>query len=352
MIHMKQMIAGACTALLGITWSIQAIAGVTPNDIFNAISADDRKRLEAGEIVTVARPKQESNDSGLAIGLGVILPASLQKTLDALRQINASSDPAINRMTREIQGPVTGDGRSRAFADIRFSKGEADEVAKLLKSGPGDDFNLSQQEWSWVKAASGKGDPVTTTSAAMRRVLENRYLAYMKQGLNGLSPYARSGNDQTQPGVELAASVEALSPAFRQRLPEFFQSYRHFPKGDGKDLKNRFFWEKKTVEKRPMFSLRHELVQVRPDGATIGNREYYISNQLNGLQVVIMLIPHGSQTMAVMLNETYTDKVSGAGRFVAARVGRSIVESNTRPMFEKLQKTLGSARPPAAASAQ
>jgi len=346
---MNRIIFSISTALLGITWTAQATAGVTPEDIFKAISAEDRKQLEAGEIVTVARPKQESDDSGLAIGLGVILPVGLQQTLDVMRTLNAADDPALNRTTREIAGPVRGDGASRAFAGVRFAKGEAGEVAKLLKTGPGDDFNLSQQELGWMQAAAGKGDPVSAASAAMRRVLENRYLAYMKSGLDGLSPYARKGKDQTRPGAELAASVEAMSPMLRQRLPEFFQTYRRYPKGRGKDIQHRFFWEKKTVEKRPMFSLRHELVQIRPDGAAIGNREFYISNQLNGLQVVILLIPHGSQTLAVMLNETYTDKVSGSGRFVAVRVGRSIVESNTRPLVEKLQKAVGRAKPPAPA---
>jgi hypothetical protein len=52
-----------------------------------------------------------------------------------------------------------------------------------------------------------------------------------------------------------------------------------------------------------------------------------------------------------LANQTYTDKVSGSGRFVAVRVGRNIVESNIKPLFEQLQKTLGRAKPLVAGAA-
>ena len=134
-------------------------------------------------------------------------------------------------------------------------------------------------------------------------------------------------------------------PLLRQSLPDFYNAFRNYPKGGAEGLQHRFFWEKKTVDGRPMFSLQHEMVQIKADGATIANREFYISNDLNTLQVVIALLPHGKQTLAVLANQTYTDKVAGSGRFVAVRVGRSIVESNIKPLFENLQKTLGKSRP-------
>jgi hypothetical protein len=137
----------------------------------------------------------------------------------------------------------------------------------------------------------------------------------------------------------------------RKELPDFYQAYRNYPQVGAKGLQHRFFWDKKTVEGRPMFSLRHEMVQIKSDGATIGNREFYISNNLNTLQVAIALLPHGTQTLVVMANQTYTDKVSGSGHFVAVHVGRNIVESNIKPLFEQLQKTLGRAKPLVAGAA-
>jgi hypothetical protein len=64
-----------------------------------------------------------------------------------------------------------------------------------------------------------------------------------------------------------------------------------------------------------------------------------------------MLVPYGNQTLAVLVNQTYTQNVAGTKRFVAVRIGRSIVESNTKPLFEKLQKVLGRAKPTVAGAA-
>ena len=52
-----------------------------------------RERLLAGEIVVVTRPEQETNDAGLALSLGVILPADLAKTLATLQSLNVNDDP-------------------------------------------------------------------------------------------------------------------------------------------------------------------------------------------------------------------------------------------------------------------
>jgi hypothetical protein len=337
---------GVLLAVAGMLLGGSAYAGFSTDDILRQLKPQEREKLKAGEIVTVSRPEQESNDAGLAIGLVLIVPADLKKTLTTLQSLNVSNDPALRRITREIKEPVRGDGSSKMFAAVGFAGDEGSEVKKMLAARPGEDFNFSEEELSWVRAAGSGGDTAQSAANVMRRVLASRYLAFQKGGLDGLPTYAREGNRVTKPGAELAASAEAMSTV-RKREPDFYEAYRHYPKAKGQGVQHQFYWEKKTVEGRPMFSLRHELVQVKPDAALIGSREYYINNQLNGLQVAILLLPYGAQTMAALVNETYTDKVAGAGRFVAVHVGRGIVESNTKPLFEKLQKALGRARPAA-----
>jgi hypothetical protein len=336
------------TFLVGSTLALSATshaAGLTAKDVIATMKPEVRKQLEAGKIVTIARPEQETSDAGLAVSMAVLVPADLNKTLSTLRSIKAKSDPKQRRTTREISGSVRGDGASPAFATIGFAADEKREVDKLLRAEPGDDFNFSKEEITWVKqAAAGGGNSAKAAAGVMRRVLESRYVAYRNNGLEGLPPYARSDGGQNSPGADLAATTEAM-PLLRQNLPDFYNAFRNYPKGGAEGLQHRFFWEKKTVDGRPMFSLQHEMVQITSDGATIANREFYISNDLNTLQVVIGLLPHGKQTLAVLANQTYTDKVAGSGRFVAVRVGRSIVESNIKPLFEDLQKTLGKSRP-------
>jgi hypothetical protein len=341
----------ACLAGIALILPAGVHAALTAEHVFATLKPEMRKQLQTGEIVTLVQPKQETSDSGLAVSLAVIVPANLDKTLATFRSLNMKDDATQHRTTRQISGNVRGDGSSPAFADIGFTADEKEEVKKLLQAEPGDDFNFSKEELAWVRQAAGSGvDPAKAAAGVMRRVLESRYLAYRKAGLAGLPPYARRGGEQVNPGAELAATTEAM-PLLRKELPDFYQAYRNYPQVGAKGLQHRFFWDKKTVEGRPMFSLRHEMVQLKPDGATIGNREFYISNNLNTLQVAIALLPHGTQTLVVMANQTYTDKVSGSGHFVAVRVGRNIVESNIKPLFEQLQKTLGRAKPLVAGAA-
>lgn len=341
------LFAGAALLL-----SAAAYGGITAEDILNAVTAKERQQLLAGDILTVTRPEQETNDAGLAVTLGLIVPADLGKALSTLRSISASGDPAQRIITREIVGPVSADGTSKAFADVGFAADEADEVKKLLHAKAGKTFNFSQEELGWVReAAAGGGEPAQAAARAMRRVLASRYLAYRRSGLDGLAPYARGGKDVSRPGAELAATTEKM-PVVRKRLPEFYNAYRHYPKTGVGGVQNRFFWEKKTIDGRPMFSVRHELVEVRPDYAAIGIRDFYIDNNLDAFQVAIALVPYGSQTLVVLVNQTYTEQVSGAKRIVGVHIGRSMVESNTRPLFEKLQNVLGRAKPVSAAAAR
>jgi len=341
----------ASLAGLALVIPTGAHAGLTAEQVFATLKPEVRKQLQAGEIVTLAKPEQETSDSGLAVSLAVIVPADLDKTVNTFRTLNMKDDAAQHRTTREISGSVRGDGTSPLFTAIGFTADEKGEVDKLLRAKPGDDFNFSQEELAWVGQAAASGaEPVQAAAGVMRRVLESRYLAYRKTGLAGLPPYARRDGKQVRPGAELAATTEAM-PLLRKELPDFYQAYRNYPKTGAEGLQHHFFWDKKTVEGRPMFSLRHEMVQIKPDGATIANREFYISNNLNTLQVAIALLPYGTQTLVVLANQTYTDKVSGSGRFVAVRVGRNIVESNIKPLFEQLQKTLGRAKPLVAGAA-
>lgn len=322
-----------------------AHATLTAEQVLATLMPEVRKQLLAGEIVSLARPELETSDSGLAVSLAVIVSAGLNKSLTTLRALNAKDDPEKRRTTREISGTVRGDGNSPAFAAIGFAPDEKGEVDKLLHAEPGDDFNFSKEEFAWIRQGAASGaDPAQAAAGIMRRVFENRYLAYRKAGLAGLPSYARRDGKQVSPGAELAATTEAM-PLLRKQLPDFYQAFRHYPKAGAEGLQHRFFWDKKTVDGRPMFSLRHELVQIKPDGASIGSREFYINNSLNTLQVAIALLPYGEQTLVVLANQASTDKVAGSGRFVAVRVGRNVAESNIKPLFEQMQKELGKARP-------
>lgn len=321
-----------------------ANAGITAEDLFKIATPEDKAELLAGEVISFSRPKQETDDAGLAVSLAVMVPASLEKTLTTLSTLSVNDDPEARRQLHEITGKIQGNGLSKVFSELKFDADEGAEVKRLLSAKAGDDFNFSNEELGWLRKASAESNQVQSAASVMRRVLANRYLAYRKAGLDGLPPYARGRNKVTYPGKQLAATTETM-PVLRQQMPNFYQAYRHYPRFAAPTHKHRFFWEKKRVDDQRMFSLRHEMVQIDSQGAVLANREYYINTQLNTYQVVIVLVPYGTQTIAGLANQTYTDKVKGRKRFIAVGIGRSIVEKNTKPLFEKLRAVLGRAKP-------
>lgn len=92
---------------------------------------------------------------------------------------------------------------------------------------------------------------------------------------------------------------------------------------------------------RPLFALKHWMMDIQPDYALITERQFYISHSLSVLQVVIGCLPYEQGTLVGLLNEVFTEKVHvKLGQSIAKRVGRSIVEKKVRPMFENLRATL------------
>lgn len=321
--------------------SFSASAAPTAAQLLAALEPADRAKLLRGEIVVMARPRQETTDAGLAISLGVIVPANLDKALKTLQAVSVVDDPKQRRHFAEIKGPSKGDGHHPGFAGLAFAPEEAKKARLFLQAEAGDDFNFSTQELDWLRAIrEPKPQGLDKLLEVLRRVLDSRYAAYRARGLDGLAPYARAGGKQTSPGIELASSAEQM-PVLRKGMPDFYDAYRHYPSRTAPGVQHRYFWEKKTVDGELMLSLRHEMVQERPEYAVVATREYYISGELNTYQVAFALLPHEAGTLVALAGQTFTQNVVGTKRIVAARVGRSIFEGNIRPILERLQARLG-----------
>ena len=78
----------ASLAGLALVMPTGAHAALTAEQVFASLKPEVRKQLQAGEIVTLARPEQETSDSGLAVSLAVIVPADLNKTVTTFRTLN------------------------------------------------------------------------------------------------------------------------------------------------------------------------------------------------------------------------------------------------------------------------
>lgn len=322
--------------------TVSAAAPVTAEEILGRYPASVKETIDRGEIVSMSLDSQEVDPSGLVVALVLKVPASVSATAEKLRTLSHSKDPNEKVSQREIKANPGGNTTAAAFADIRFSDAEQKELSSLLGAAPGDDFNLSTEEFAVIKRASApfKPDaaPTPTLAAAMsdayRQILASRFEAYRARGLDGIAPYARKSGKATQPNKELISTTETMA-ILRTKHPTLYQAVRNYPANGSDFVQHRFFWVKRTVEKRPQFALRHDMARVEPDFVYIVDRHYFMSHTLNALQVSILCLPYQGGTMVALVNQSFVDKVGGS--MIGRAIGHRIVTSETMPVFERLK---------------
>lgn len=304
------------------------------------------KALENGEIVIMNRPETEDSNE-LNVIMTVLVPAPLDVTLDTLqRQSKAENGTGILAIGK-IQGSTPLE-IEQAFAPVTFTAEEKEEVRRMMTIEASDQCNFSIEEIKLInrKAEALKGKQIDgpaaieAMSTAMRDVLKNRYLSYHSEGLGGLAPYRFGPDKQVAPSVELSEATEAMR-LLRERFPEYYACLRYYPVKKGTTYAHQFYWAKQSESNRPLFLLKHWILDVRPDYALIAERRFYLSHSLNSLQVVIGCLPHGDSTLVVLLNQTFTEKVNMTiGKTIAKAIGLREVEKNIRPIFENLRTAL------------
>jgi len=304
------------------------------------------EELKNGRIVMLTRPEHESANQ-LNVLMAILVSASLEKTVDTLqRQATAKDGPGILAIG-EIKKTHTSE-LGKAFDGVTYTAGEKEEVENMMAIGAGKHFNYSRDEIALIKkyADSVKDNNKTGAEAtnamslAMRDVLKGRYLAYQKRGLEGLAPYQEGTSKQIHPSRELISATESLDLVMA-RFPHYFECLRYYPRKKYAELVNQFFWAKQMESGRPLFMLKHWVLDVRADHALITERRFFLNHSLNSLQVVIGCLPHHDSTLVVLLNQAFTEKIDvPVGKSIAKKIGYHEVEKNIRPMFENLRTAL------------
>jgi hypothetical protein len=193
---------------------------------------------------------------------------------------------------------------------------------------------------AYKKEGSKTADAAHTMSRAMAEVLQGRYRAYREKGIQGLAPYQMNVSQMTEPALDLVAATESMA-LIKERFPLYFSCLRAYPAECSSPFVHQFFWTKQIEENRPLFALKHSILDIQPEYALITERQYYISHTLDSLQVVIGCLPYRQGTLVVLLNQAFTEKVNVAvGRSIAKGFGRKIVEKKIRPIFENLRSAL------------
>ena len=170
--------------------------------------------------------------------------------------------------------------------------------------------------------------------------MKERIAAYQARGMAGIAPYAREGGKTAEPQQELLTATNALQ-VLSQKMPQVFQAFAKYPQGDPGQLEHRFYWLKQMIQDRPTFVLSHRCVHVDPPLAFLAERQFYVGQSYNSLQVVVGLFPLEGKTLVFYLNRTSTDQVAGFMQGTRHSMGRKIMAKEIRAHLGELRQKAG-----------
>jgi hypothetical protein len=286
------------------------------------------RRARAGEVVS--RSIQESSRNEIGAAVAMIVKAPLPRISERVRGAGFSElDPSVLAQAR-IPVPAT----AASFAGLRIPPEELD---RLARARPGDELNLSAEEIAALTAASPKG--AEAVGDAYRGLLAARVEAYRTRGLAGIAPYARGGGRSTSPGDALRAALDAEG-ALKEYAPTFHAALAGYPNDVPPDFEDRFYWVLLDVQGRPAVVLVHRLVGSRGDALGIVERQFYVSQGFNALQILVGLFPVQEGTAVIYTNRTSSDQAARFGR-VAQSMGRRMLVGEVTRFFTASRQAVG-----------
>ena len=332
------VLAALLTLLLGSGQHAQA-GDLTPETIMDRIglTAAQRAEVEQGQIVSSGF--EELSDKELALTVVAMIPAPIEKVLEFAR---AARVLEVNREVLAFRVLVEGEDRRKALAEAVLTGAETAEIAKLLQVKPGSDFNLSLAEMQRFadlrKRFPGKGcerDPACSKAVLSEYldVLAGRLEAYQEHGLAGIEPYARGGSKTADPAEELEEAGKSLKLLARH-FPEVYDAFIEYPKGDQSILKHDFAWIKQNIQDRPTFLLSHMMLYEGEELAFAAERQFFVGQSYNSLQVIFGAFSADDSTLVFYLNRTSTDQVAGFMSGTRHTVGRKFMDKEVRRLVE------------------
>ena len=108
---------------------------------------------------------------------------------------------------------------------------------------------------------------------------------------------------------------------------------------------SRCYWLKKEVDKRPVFILAHQLLDVRDNMALGAEREYYVGHTYNSMLMLIGVLPFEDGTLVFSANRVFTEKVTGFGSGLRKKLGRKVVGEKMARRFETVRTALERRQP-------
>lgn len=296
--------------------------------------------FEAGGIVTrLAAPEHETE---LALAGAMIVDVGVEDLTRFLEGGGAlRADPQAEATGEPAEAEAADSGSDQAYAQARFTAGEAAEARRFLFARPGTFFNLSASELQQLAAARAglPGEPpapdervLGLANAEIRRILGSRLAAYRARGHEGIEPYARTGDLATTPASQLATESPAAAAVGGDT-----DAAPTFPLTATQGTPQRLIWSKGTVESRPQFELIHIWLVPLPGRTVYRERHFYALHSYNAIDITMAMFPMDGHTAVFYTNRTWTDEITGFGGALRRGIAQQRFETEIADYLARLR---------------
>lgn len=291
--------------------------------------AEERERVRAGEIVSLALEEREDE---LAVVIAMLVKAPLQRVYDFARRGDVlDADRALLSHGVVPEGPAN----AASLAGLTLPDSE---LEKLAKAEPGSAFNLSSTEIESISVAASSG--IDAVATAYRAALAARIESYRQHGLDGIAPYDRGSGDTSDPAEKLRHALAQLK-SLKKRAPELHETLARHPLGGPVEMESEILWVLEKAQDRPTAVLTHRFFIHGGEFALGGQRQFFVGQSYNALQVMVGLFTVERGTLVIYSNRTYTDQVAGFGSGARHRIGRGILVKTVTEMLASVRSQLG-----------
>ena len=308
-------------ALLALPAGARAIDAKTA---FNKLGfpSDTEQQALAGQFVEVALGTSSERD--LNVGIAFLVkqpPEKLARTV--------MKEMLLERVDPDTIAYARFDGEG-ALAQLAGLKLTPTQLEAYAHAQPGDDLNLSSEEIAALHAAGKDAGTVQNNSP---RTAAGTLSAYRAKGLAGMAPYARKGS-QTDPAGDLAKD-DHLAREGNLLPAELYDLLDNYPRGAPSGLAENFYWSQFKAHGVDTIALVHTFEGTFEGTLVSVQRHYYVSTGYNTEQAIAGFLPAEGGTLVIYTNHTSTDQVAGFGGGAKRSVGRKIMASELKKLFDK-----------------
>lgn len=323
-----------CAALLGA-----GTAGAEPptaQELLKRLGIPEAAAREALDGSFVSHSLEPSNERELTAGFVFVVPGITPGELMPMLNEGLVDrvDPNVVA-TAFVGNPAT----AAEFAKLDLRPDPGKQARAFASAKPGSDLNLSSDEIAAFQQLDGGN--VAAVEKQVRAMLLARMQSYQQQGLAGLAPYARGGQDSRSPADDLRSASNAAK-VLREEMPNAHQLMLAYPKGKPGDIQETFRWQQILAHGEPTLILAHNFALPDGDAWVVVQRQLYVSTGYNCEQAVAAFLPIQDGTAVFYANRTSTDQVTGFGGGAKRSIGGKVLAGQLQELFEKVRgKTAG-----------